>query len=212
VAAVLGATLVIYREYGEPWWQGLVAVLLCAATAVTGSYHTGFYDHAKNIYLRLTHESYTEGEDVETAERRRRERLAGGSWIERLCWPPYLFYVRSQERVVRWLDPHAATALSRLPAYEAARAARYRELALPVMRELRAWFGFGSLVFGISVSLALGVIEYYMLFRLIVLNGLFVAHVLPRQRRVSRLASAELGLERVSASYPPALAESSAAG
>jgi hypothetical protein len=62
------------------------------------------------------------------------------------------------------------------------------------MRHWRRWFGFGSLVFGISVSLIFDVVQYYMLFRLLVLNGFFYGYMRPAQRAASKAAFQALGL------------------
>jgi hypothetical protein len=60
------------------------------------------------------------------------------------------------------------------------------------MRLWRSWFGFGSLVFGLALFIGLGVPEYYLLFRLVMLNALFYGYMQRAQRTVSRNAFAEL--------------------
>jgi hypothetical protein len=62
------------------------------------------------------------------------------------------------------------------------------------MRQWRRWFGFGSLVFGMSLSIGFGVVEYYLLFRLLVLNGFYFGYMRPRQRAASKAAFESLGL------------------
>mgnify|MGYP003579830870 CR=1 FL=1 len=62
------------------------------------------------------------------------------------------------------------------------------------MRLWRSFFGFGSLVFGISVSVALGLVPYYMLLRLVVLNVVFYGYLRPEQRRVTRAAFTAMGV------------------
>ena len=61
-AAVGGGTYILFREFSPPLWQGGVAVALALVTIVTGSFHTSSYDHYKNVFLRLTHAKYQEGE------------------------------------------------------------------------------------------------------------------------------------------------------
>jgi phosphatidylglycerophosphate synthase len=196
VAAVGGGIYVVWSRYHEPWWLGLVALGLCAATAVTGSFHTGMYDHYKNVYLKLTNPTFEEGEDYETAlERRRAVPDAELGLVARLCWPIYLFYVNSQEGYVRSFDPHTASSLGRLPRFDAERARIYARHAEPLLVVWKRWFGFGSLMFGIALSAALDVLEWYMLARLIGLNLVYYGWLRPAQRRASRLAFREMGLE-----------------
>lgn len=192
-SVVLGGTYVIWRIFAETWWHGLIALGLCAVTTVTGSFHTATYDHYKNVFLRLAHPSQGEGEDYETALARYRAQRSQYSLFQRIAWPIYLFYVKSQVDFVRKFDPHTRLAFNRLPPYDAERAAVYRAHAAPLMRLWRGWFGFGSLVFGISASLMLGAVEYYMLYRLIALNLVFYLYMRPRQRAASARAFAALG-------------------
>jgi hypothetical protein len=58
----------------------------------------------------------------------------------------------------------------------------------------RNWFGSGLLVFGIAVAAFFDVLEWYMLARLVVLNAAFYGYVRPAQRRASKAAFEELGL------------------
>ena len=67
------------------------------------------------------------------------------------------------------------------------------------MRMWRTWFGFGSLVLGLALFIGLGVPEYYLLFRLIALNGLFYGYMRPAQQAASRRAFAELRQLKVEA-------------
>ncbi len=196
VAAVGGGIWVVWSKHAQPQWLGLVTLGLCVATAVTGSFHTGMYDHFKNVYLKLTSSSFREGEDYTTALERYRSRQADESGpLARLAWPIYLFYVSSQEAYVRGFDPHTAVAIGRLPPYDAQRARIYARHAEPTLRVFRAWFGFGSLMFGIALFTALDLLEWYMLARLIVMNGVFYGWLRPAQRRASLAAFQELGIE-----------------
>lgn len=195
LAAVGGGIWVVTQSHDGPTWQKLAILLLAVATAVTGSFHTGMYDHYKNVYLRLTSPTFKEGEDYSTALERHRRRSGQplGIWT-RVCWPIYLFYLKSQMDYVRRFDPYTVTEIGRLPPYDPARAAGYRAHAGKLMVVWRSWFGFGSLVFGLAVSTAFNVLEWYMLFRLLLLNALFYGYLRPCQRRASRAACAELGI------------------
>src|SRR5262245_42188145 len=45
IVAVGGGIFVVVSQHHNPLWFGAIMLLLCVATAVTGSYHTGTYDH-----------------------------------------------------------------------------------------------------------------------------------------------------------------------
>ena len=99
IAAVGGSIWVIWSKYNQPTWLGFVVLGLCVATAVTGSFHTGMYDHFKNVFLRLTSERYTEGESYARARARYESGHNRDSLAARLAWPVYLFYTKNQEQV-----------------------------------------------------------------------------------------------------------------
>jgi hypothetical protein len=190
--AVAPATVfVIWRKYATPSWLGLTVVGLCVVTMVTSSFHTGMYDHYKNVWLRFTSPGFKEGEDYETAR---------GRWVEaapkglfsRLAWQVYLFYVKSQEDYVHGFDPHTVAAIGRLPPHTAENEAIYRARAGRPWTLLRRWLGFGSLMFGLATFNALQIPEVYLVIRLVLLNGLFFLVVRPMQREASRLALAEI--------------------
>jgi hypothetical protein len=193
-AVVAGGTYVVYRQFEHPWWHGLLAVLLCVATILTGSFHTSAYDHYKNVFLRFTHPQYREGEDYEHALQRYRDTDANAAWWVRLVWPIYLFYVKSQADFVGRFDPWTPRRLSLIPAYDAATAAVYRAHAAGLMRVWRSFFGFGSLVFGMSLAMAFELVPHYMLLRLILLNAIFYGYLRPRQRVASRAALERIGI------------------
>jgi phosphatidylglycerophosphate synthase len=195
IAAVGGSIWTIWSKHNEPTWLGVVVLGLCVTTAVTGSFHTGMYDHFKNVFLRMTSQRYTEGESYARALERYRSGQDRHSLGARLAWPVYLFYVKSQEQVVRRFDPVTPTRFELLPGYDAAHAEIYRAEAGQLMRIWRNWFGFGSLVFGIAVCVALDVIEWYMLARLIGLNALFYGYMRPGQRRASEAAFRRMGIQ-----------------
>jgi phosphatidylglycerophosphate synthase len=194
LAAVGGGIWVIWSKYDQPTWVGLIVLGLCVATAVTGSFHTGMYDQFKNVYLKLTSERFTEGESYARALERYRAGQNQDSLYSRAAWAVYLFYVKSQERVVHAFDPYTSARLELIGPYDPARASIYRAHAMGLMRVWRTWFGFGSLVFGIALFTALDLLEWYMLFRLVALNGLFYGYMRPRQRRASRAAFGEMKL------------------
>jgi hypothetical protein len=60
------------------------------------------------------------------------------------------------------------------------------------MRLWRSFFGFGSLVFGLAVSIGFDVTEYYLLFRLVLVNAVFYGYLRPGQRQASLRAYEEM--------------------
>jgi len=186
-----GAWLVV-RKFQDPPWLGLVALVLALATIVTGSLHTSMYDHFKNVFLRMTHPTYREGEDPSTAEARFRAQRGQMSVILRLTWAVYFFYVRSQSEYAQNFDPTTRRLLAANPEFNQRNAAIYRKYAGPAMRVWRSLFGFGSLVFGLAVSIGLDLTEYYLLFRLLLLNAIFYGYLRPQQRLASERALEEI--------------------
>ncbi len=205
VCAVGGGIYWMAYKYHETPGLAALLVALGVATAVTGSFHTAMYDHFKNVFMRLTVPGCSDGEDLETAKRRHAAQRDTDSLGARLAWPFYLFYVSSQEKVVRGFDPYTFWSVRRTPEYDSARAAIYRRHATGAMRLWKSCFGFGSLVFGLAVAIAFNVLEYYMVVRLLLQNLLFYGYLRPLQRRVSREAFAEMGLDPA-ALQPPATA------
>lgn len=194
VSAVVvgGGSYLIWQKYADTWWQGGLALAFALLTVITGSRQTAMYDHYKNLYLRITHPSYREGEDYESALARYREARKDTTFWLRIAWTIYLFYVKAQFDYIRKFDPNTWISLSGDAPHDDEHARLYRLHAGGLMRLWRWFFGFGSLVFGMSVSVALSVVDYYMLFRLTVLNALFYGYMMPRQREASRKARADI--------------------
>jgi phosphatidylglycerophosphate synthase len=187
-----GGAWLVLRKYHDPLWLLGVASVLTVTTILTGSFHTTMYDHFKNVFLRMTHPSYREGEDLDVAEQRFRAQRPQMSFGLRLAWGIYFFYMRSQSDYADKFDPNAKRLLSENAEYRERNAAIYRKYAGPAMRLWRNFFGFGSLVFGLAVSIGCNVTEYYLLFRLVVLNAVFYGYLRPQQRLASRRALDEI--------------------
>jgi len=181
-----GGAWLVLRKYQEPSWLFGVAALLTLVTIVTGSFHTTMYDHFKNVFLRLTHPSYREGEDLEVAEQRFRAERATMSIGLRLAWGIYFFYMRSQSDYSDKFDPNVKRLVAAAGEFNAQTAESYRKYAGPAMRVWRNYFGFGSLVFGLAVSIGCDLTEYYLLFRLVLLNAVFFGYLRPAQRLATR--------------------------
>ncbi|MET0790045.1 MAG: CDP-alcohol phosphatidyltransferase family protein [Polyangiaceae bacterium] len=187
-----GGAWLVLRKFHDPLWFFGVALLLTATTILTGSFHTTMYDHFKNVFLRMTHPSYREGEDLEVAERRFRAQRPQMSFALGLAWAIYFFYMRSQDNYADKFDPNAKRLLAAAPEFSERNAAIYRKYAGAPMRVWRNFFGFGSLVFGLALSIGFDVTEYYLLLRLLVLNAVFYGYLRPAQRQASSRALAEI--------------------
>jgi phosphatidylglycerophosphate synthase len=187
-----GGAWLVLRQYQQPLWFFLVALVLTLTTIFTSSFHTTMYDHFKNVFLRMTHPSYREGEDLTVAEARFQAQRAAMSFGLRLAWGIYFFYMRSQSEYSDKFDPTARRLLAENPEFNERNAAIYRKHAGGAMRVWRTLFGFGSLVFGLAVSIALDITEYYLLFRLLLLNAVFYGYLRPQQRQASRRALQEI--------------------
>ncbi len=184
VAGMGGAAYLVWQEYHSPWWLGVIALSLAILTIYTGSSHTASYDMYKNLFLRMTKPGYQEAEDYETAAQRRDEEPPKGV-VGHVAWALYLYYLREQRARLQRFDP-ALPSFAALPPYSPELAERYRERALPMMRLWRGLFGFGSLVFAVSLFCLFDAVALYLLLRLVGLNAFYYLHMRPRQRRLTQ--------------------------
>jgi phosphatidylglycerophosphate synthase len=193
-AVTFGSVAVIFQLY--PGRTSMAAaVVLAALTVYTSQFHTSGYDFYKNVYLRMTVPQNHEGEDVEHAEERwEKAKERPMSLVMSISYHTYVGYLRGQRKFIGWFDPHAVVRLSSLPAMSPERAEVYRRHHAPLMLVWRSLFGVGSLMFGFVVANAFGRPDLFLLFRLVVLNGVFFLYLMPAQRRASRLANEELGI------------------
>ena len=191
-AAAPATVLVIWRSLDTPLWAKAVVVALCGITMVTSSFHTTMYDHYKNVFLRFTG-PFQEGEDYEAA-RARYEAKTSFTFLERLSYPIYLFYVKSQRDYVMKFDPFTSARLTLFPPYDPERGSIYRASAGKAMKMWRTIFGFGSMVFGLALFNAIEHPEYYLVYRLVVLNVIFYGYLRPLQRRSSQEAFRKMNL------------------
>jgi phosphatidylglycerophosphate synthase len=192
IAVVVGSSWIVWHKLAPPPWRGAVAIALVAVTAVTSSFHTTAFEHYKNVFVRLTHPVYKDGEDQETALARYRADLVRYGFVERMVWRLYLYFSKRQFAFLARFDPYTDLEYSKYPTRSDVTEAIYRRCAGRLMLLWRSWFGFGSLVFGLALFIGLGVPEYYLLFRLVLLNLLFYGYMRPAQRAASRRAFAEL--------------------
>lgn len=195
VGSVAPATLIVMcRTETTTLWSSVTLIVLTGIMVVTTSFHTTMYDHYKNVFLKLTG-PYGDTDDYEAAVGRRDSARSGRlSWVMRVCYPIYLFYLKSQRDYVLRFDPYTSARLTLFPPFDPERAAIYRACAGPAMRTWRNWFGFGSLVFELALCIALEHPELLVLFRLLVLNAIFYLHLRPAQREASRTAFPRMNL------------------
>ncbi|MFO0661799.1 MAG: CDP-alcohol phosphatidyltransferase family protein [Polyangiaceae bacterium] len=179
----------------QPTWVVVLVGVLAAVTGVTSSFHTGMYDHYKNVVLRFTSPTFKEGEDYETARKRWEESKDHAPWWQLIAWRIYLYYVKSQEDVVRGFDPYGVVAIGDLPAYDPRIEAIFRKHGMKPFIWLRGWFGFGSLVFGLQVVNFFECVVLLIAFRLVLMNAVFYLYVRPLQRKASQKIFAELEAE-----------------
>ena len=189
---VAGSAYLILRKFWQPHWLLGIVALLTLLTIVTSSFHTTMYDQYKNVFLRLTHPSYRDGEDFDTAERRYLAESQKRTPFMRFAWAIYFFFLRSQRDYVQKFDPYCDTRFSEYPPFNEQHATLYRLYAGSLMRVWRTWFGFGSMVFGLALSIAFDVTEYYLLIRLVLLNAVFYGYLRPRQRIASERTFREI--------------------
>jgi phosphatidylglycerophosphate synthase len=194
-SAVLGTFYVLITTYWSPWWHAALVAFLAAVTVFTSSFHSTGYDHYKNVYMRFTIPGSREGEDLDAAiARHESAREAKMSFPVRITFAIYIEYLKAQRDWIKRFDPFTTVHLDAIPPYDEARAAIYRKHAGSGMRIWRYFFGVGSLVFGLALFNGIGRPDLFLLWRLVVLNGIFHLYLKPLQRRGSRRAFAEMGL------------------
>jgi phosphatidylglycerophosphate synthase len=191
---VAGGYYIIQKYAGDSPWLMLAAALFTLISGVATSIQTTLFDHYKTVFMKLGVPGFKEAESYPEA-RRRFEAQTRFTLVSRLAWALYLQFVGNQSRTVRKFDPYTVTEFSILGDYEPRKAETYRAHAAPVMGTWRRWFGYGSLMFGISLALLFEVPEYYLLLRLTLYGVVFYGPLLRRQREASRRAFAALGIE-----------------
>lgn len=194
-AITVAAAYYLFHKYGATVpWLGWAAVAFTVVAGVATSIQTTLFDHYKTVFMKMTVPGFKEAESYPEA-RRRYEAQTSFTPVTRLAWALYLQFVGNQSRTVRKFDPHTVTEFSILGDYDPARAQIFREHMAGVMGTWRRWFGYGSLMIGITIALALELPEYYLLARLTIYGVVFYGPLMLRQRRASQRAFAALGVE-----------------
>jgi phosphatidylglycerophosphate synthase len=184
----------IAQKYGTNTWLVLASVLFTIACGVATSIQTTLFDHYKTVFMKLGVPGFKEAESYPEA-RKRYEAQTSFTPVTRLAWALYLQFIGNQSRTVRKFDPYTVTEFSILGDYDPKKAEIYRHYAAGVMGTWRRWFGYGSLMIGIAIALALELPEYYLLLRLTVYGVVFYGPLMRRQREASRRAFEALGVE-----------------
>ena len=197
LGAVVPAGYVVWRQWSDPWWAGVLAIITVVVTVVTGAFHTQAYDYYKNLFLHMTEPSRAEGETYATAKARYERKKQAGELglIGRITFPVYLFQIKGQRDVVSGYDPYLGD-LTKVPSYSARNSEIFVRNNAGVMRVWRGWFGFGSLMFGLAVALVLNLLDWYIALRVVLLNALFYGYLVPAQRRASKRTVEEIAALR----------------
>ena len=196
---VTGAILIaggyyVCLKYGTSPVLVVAGAIFTLVAGVATSVQTTLFDHYKTVFMKMAVPGFKEAESYPEA-RRRYEAVKSFTPVTRLAWALYLQFVGNQSAAVRKFDPHTVTEFSILGDYTPERAQIYREHMASVMSTWRRWFGYGSLMIGITCALALEVPEYYLLLRLTVYGVVFYGPLMRRQRLASARAFAALGVE-----------------
>jgi phosphatidylglycerophosphate synthase len=191
---LVAGAIYIARKYGSTPWLAGAGVLFTVAAGVSTSIQTTLFDHYKTVFMKLGVPGFREAESYPEA-RRRYQAQTHFTPVTRLAWLLYLQFIGNQSRTVRKFDPHTVTEFSILGEYQAERAEIHRKHAAGVMGTWRRWFGYGSLMIGITLALALELPEYYLLLRLTLYNAVFYGPLMLRQRQASLRAFEELGVD-----------------
>ncbi|MES1183838.1 MAG: CDP-alcohol phosphatidyltransferase family protein [Myxococcales bacterium] len=193
-AILIGGGYYICLKYGSSPALLVACVAFTVVAGVATSVQTTLFDHYKTVFMKMAVPGFKEAESYPEA-RRRFEAVESFTPITRLAWALYLQFVGNQSAAVRKFDPHTVTEFSILGDYTPERAQIYREHMASVMGTWRRWFGYGSLMLGITLALALEVPEYYLLLRLTLYGVIFYGPLMRRQRQASARAFAALGVE-----------------
>lgn len=182
LSVFLGASWLLVSEHGtSPLRTGLI-VVACFVTALTSSLQHSMFDHYKNVWVCMTTAGAAEPDDWQAALARRQEQGRVGP-IATIAWATYLSYLAGQRDFACRYDPW--TRSRDLPAWDPERAQRYRMQHALVMRVWTLFFGFGTMMMGVALASALGLLELYLLYRLIALNAIFYGWLRSAQRRAS---------------------------
>jgi phosphatidylglycerophosphate synthase len=188
-----GGAWYLRHKYGTTELRSVLVIAFVLISGAATAVQTTLFDHYKTVFMKLGVPGFQEAESYAEARKRYAAETHLGP-LARVTWRLYLFFIANQSRTVRRYDPNTVTEYSTLGAYEPARAQLYRDHAGEVMRTWRRWFGYGSLMIGITLALALELPEVYLLLRLTLYGFVFYGPLMLRQREASRRALQALGV------------------
>lgn len=167
---------------GEAWGWAFAGVL----AVLTGLRHTTLYDHYKNLWSRNATSKHSDCDDMDDFERSLAEAKAKGplSAMDLFRFTLYRTHLTLVAATIRWVDPYVPARFKDMPAYSEARAQRYAAMNRGLMRGW-SFFGVGTHIFTMAVSVAFNKLEAYIILRLVVFN-LALAVLVPLQRRASK--------------------------
>jgi phosphatidylglycerophosphate synthase len=164
-------------------WAWMIAAI---AAVLLGVRHTTLYDQYKNLWSRNTDSNPRDCDDLEDLQReelaaRGRGPLSLMDWFRFSMYRVHLTLVR---QTMQWMDPAVPLRFCDMPPYSTERSTHYRSLNQKLMR---AWsfFGIGTHIFTMALSLLFERLEAYVLLRLIGFSLVLVVLV-PAQRAASR--------------------------
>ncbi|MFO0557478.1 MAG: CDP-alcohol phosphatidyltransferase family protein [Polyangiales bacterium] len=167
---------------GTAWAWAFAGVL----AVLTGLRHTTLYDHYKNLWSRNATSKHSDCDDMDDFERSLAEAKAKGplSAMDLFRFTLYRTHLTLVAATIRWVDPYVPARFKDMPAYSEQRAERYASMNRSLMR---AWsfFGVGTHIFTMALSIAFNKLEAYIVLRLVGFNLAF-AVLVPLQRSASR--------------------------
>lgn len=184
----LAVAQMVWRRGGLHGTANVLWLVAAIAALLLGVRHTTLYDHYKNLWSRNTDPTPKDCDDLEDLQReeqdaraRGRGKLAVLDWFRFAMYGVHLNLVR---QTIAFIDPAVPPSFKSMPTYSDERAQLYRSLN---QRLMRGWsfFGIGTHIFAMAVSLFCERLEAYVLLRLIGFS-LVLLILVPLQRRASR--------------------------
>jgi phosphatidylglycerophosphate synthase len=174
------------------WWMPWLMVALAIPALITTTWHTYYFDHFKNVWMRCTNPAYKDAEDAASARAAYEAAKHEPKPLYRaFAWRTYVFYVETQEQLFRVFDPFTRP-LGQIPPYSPENEAIYRRYATRPWTALRRYYGVGSLMIGLTLTVATDMYLPYLVFRGVILNFYLFFFIRGWQREASKKAFAEM--------------------
>lgn len=176
----------------DKWWSPWLGVAAAVPALITTTWHTYYYDHFKNVWMRCTNPSYKDAEDAASARAAWEAAKDEPKPLYRaFAWRTYVFYVETQEKLVKTFDPFTRP-LGQIPAYLPENEAIYRKHAERPWTAIRRYYGVGSLMMGLTLTVAFDLYLPFLFFRGVIMNAYLFLFIRRWQRQASREAFAEM--------------------